>query len=498
MENRELDRSESPTKDIPVFKGFGSARNSATSSAALPAPEPAPQPSPTATSLARSGTLSWQRRPASRGNSRPASVVEPSKSSHVRNASIDEKEPSRDQIAASLSSRDPSWFKQTADRGTGSAAYRKNQVEDTPTRVDTPPTRRGLPGLSRELPTPPVRQASPSFREPLNISRDAPAQRITPTYSEPRKFDTMSRPASLRDSGISDTRSPTTSSAPVIAKPDLKSLIAADELQNEAAPKFEADIASAGESFGMGRSLVMSTSQARLTNPPADRPSSPTKGMGGFVQSAMLKRSDSVNKRWSAQPGASLSRQNSLASVRSGYGGLQGSHSMPRLEPTSDNKESSHEASSRPSSSSSNLTAMTLRDEPPAGGEIFAKPALPYHSRSKSVASAYTVNTPDDNATSPPASPSKRFSPTKSSWIESALTKPESPRPTSSINAQPSWMENLAKAKAQRGSAESTPRTGTPLPAEETVRQRSWLRRPLGKAFSSGLTRGILHRSREL
>src|SRR5271170_6606680 len=33
----------------------------------------------------------------------------------------------------------------------------------------------------------------------------------------------------------------------------------------------------------------------------SDRPPSPTKGLGGFVQSAMMKRSDSVNKRWSTQ-----------------------------------------------------------------------------------------------------------------------------------------------------------------------------------------------------
>ena len=194
--------------------------------------------------------------------------------------------------------------------------------------------------------------------------------------------------------------------------------------------------------------------------------------MGGFVQSAMLKRSDSVSKRWSAQPGASLSRQNSVVSVRSGYGGLQGSHSMPKLEPTPGSRESSNEPASRPTSSSTVLPNLMTqgKDE----NDSFVKPALPrMHSRSKSVMSLHSA-TGEDGATSPPSSPSKRFSPTKSSWIESALTRPDSPKPTAAKNAQPSWMANIAKAKADRASVDLTPRTSTPKPAEtETSRPSS-------------------------
>jgi hypothetical protein len=185
------------------------------------------------------------------------------------------------------------------------------------------------------------------------------------------------------------------------------------------------------------------------------------------VQSAMMKRSDSVSKRWSAQqtPGT-LSRQNSLASVRGGLGGLQGSHSMPRLEPTPGSRETSNEPASRPTSSSSNvLPALAGAAQSKADNDGFVKPALPHHNRSRSVASVYTTNA-EDSATSPPSSPSKRFSPTKSSWIESALTRPESPKTNTSPtrNSQPSWMANIAKAKAERASAEATPRTGTPKP----------------------------------
>ncbi|KAK5122595.1 hypothetical protein LTR85_003858 [Meristemomyces frigidus] len=460
----------SPTKDIPEFKGFSSVRNSTSSSASSAAhtPDRNSQPSPSATSLARSGTLSWQRRPASRGGSRPMSMAGPDESihtrgsrpmsmiglegsAHTRNASVEQPEPSRDQIAASLGSRDPSWFKQTADRGVGSAAYRKsaeNEASET-----TVSGRRGLPGMERQrrqLPTEPERQSSQS--------------------------DT----ASARDSD----RFSSVTSASTASRPDLKSLIAADEPQLQASPLSDHGSVASGDQASMGRTLTMSSSQARLANAP-ERPSSPTKGMGGFVQSAMLKRSDSVNKRWSAQPGASLSRQNSLASVRSGYGGLQGSHSMPRLEPTS--REASNEPASRPSSSSSNLTNLTMtqdRDD----NDGFVKPALPRHNRSKSVVSSYSTNA-EDGATSPPSSPSKRFSPTKSSWIESALTRPDSPKPSTAKNTQPSWMANIAKAKAERASGDSTPRTGTPKPSDpDTPRSSS-------PAKTTPLGQGLLKRS---
>jgi hypothetical protein len=59
---------------------------------------------------------------------------------------------------------------------------------------------------------------------------------------------------------------------------------------------------------------------------------------------------------------------------------------------------------------------------------------------------------------SPGGSPSKRWSPNKSSWIESALTRPDSPtKPAPLKNSQPSWMTNLAKANAKRASVDITP-----------------------------------------
>ncbi|KAK5132362.1 hypothetical protein LTR08_009133 [Meristemomyces frigidus] len=415
----------SPTKDIPEFKGFGSVRNSTSSTSSVAqTPDRNSQPSPSATSLARSGTLSWQRRPASRGGaSRPMSVAGVEGIAHARTTSVDQQEPSREQIAASLATRDPAWFRQTPDRGAGSGGLRKSE-EEAGLGDNMAPGRRGLPGLSREPPT---------------------------TERPSSQSDSTSRHSSARDSASSRFSGATSTSTP--SKPDLKSLVAADEPQLQASPMSDNESSIPGDQPGLGRTLTMSSSQARLGTAP-DRPSSPTKGMGGFVQSAMMKRSDSVSKRWSAQPGASLSRHNSLAS----FGGLQGSHSMPRLEPTS--RETSNEPVSRPSSSSSNLNTLAMT-QGRTDNDGFVKPALPRHNRSQSVVSTYSTSA-EDGATSPPSSPSKRYSPTKSSWIESALTRPDSPKPSAPKNSQPSWMVNIAKAKAERASADSTPRTGTP------------------------------------
>ncbi|KAL9571037.1 hypothetical protein ACKAV7_004829 [Fusarium commune] len=95
-----------------------------------------------ATTPTRYSTLSWQRRPNSRsGSARPLSMLATqnatqrsfigSQESSPAPASATEQTFSKDQIAHALGSKEPSWFRQTADRGANSAAYRKNQVEDT-------------------------------------------------------------------------------------------------------------------------------------------------------------------------------------------------------------------------------------------------------------------------------------------------------------------------------------------------------------------------------
>lgn len=218
----------------------------------------------------------------------------------------------------------------------------------------------------------------------------------------------------------------------------------------------------------------MSPTQGRLS---PERSPSPTKGMGGFVQSAMLKRSDSVSKRWSAQAPPGLSRRDSTASNRGSVSGLASVASLPRMDATRSStvsRDTSLEPGSRPASSHSNAT---ITQEPgkaeAASGDGFVKPSL-RHARSKSVHSpvrkAYD-DTEGGAEASEPQSPSKRWSPTKSSWLENALNRPASPtkQAKAAPPQQPSWMADLAKAKQQRMSVDisknspSSPGVSAPL-----------------------------------
>ncbi|OQO05825.1 hypothetical protein B0A48_09920 [Cryoendolithus antarcticus] len=426
---------------VPEFRGFGSikrpsAPGTPTREARTELRESPTKPSSSAAMPSRTGTVKWQQRPTSRGvESRPTSSASAKSSEPIKRVEVEKPGASREQIAAQLGARDPAWFRQTADRGVGNAAFRKSK-EEQGSEESVVSKRRGLPGMSRETSLEPMRTNSPA---PATVTSETPSKDSSALRWSSRASDATSTSGqSNQSAGQPDTTPPAS---------DRSSTAESDQSSLQRVP-------------------TMSSTQARL-NGASERPASPTKGMGGFVQSAMMKRSDSVNKRWSAQPGHSLSRQNSTASVRSGYGGLQGSYSMPKLEPQpSTSRETSNEPSSRPTSSSSNMTATTVGQALRQDDNGFVKPPLPLHSRSKSVASLDTALGDQDPATSPPGSPSKRWSPTKSSWIESALNKPDLPKPSPPKNAQPSWMENIARAKAQRESGEITPRSMTPAPPE--------------------------------
>ncbi|PHH63614.1 hypothetical protein CDD81_5706 [Ophiocordyceps australis] len=152
--------------------------------------------------------------------------------------------------------------------------------------------------------------------------------------------------------------------------------------------------------------------------PTASQPPSPTKGMGGFVQSAMMKRSDSV-KRWSVTSPPPLNRADSVAGSRT---------------PVS---------ATRPRSTTRGAPTTPISSQPQVDRQ------------SKHDATAKSDSRRDDDA-SLPTSPTKtmdpkRWSPTKSSWLESALNKPESPKSaTKPSPSQPAWMVELNKAKAER------------------------------------------------
>ncbi|KAK5016270.1 hypothetical protein LTR16_002063, partial [Cryomyces antarcticus] len=393
----------------------------------------------------RAGTLSWQRRPtSSSGRSRPLSMVA-TENNAVRSpratpdvAPTEGQEPTRSQVAHSLGSKDPSWFRQTPDRGVGSAAYRRQQEDASDTGSVT--GKRMLPGFLR----------GPSID----------SEKLSSPPSESVRSTSPSRAGSVRGSAAWSDRLSTNSSISGNSAAGARSPLPMSEATKFNPPISEASSTADNEITSLGR--TMSSAQSRIA---LDRPPSPTKGMGGFVQSAMLKRSDSVNKRWSAQAAPGLSRQSSTASNRSGYGGsregyggLSGSLSMPKLDGRSStlSRGSGTDSISRPTSSHSNLSNVTVTQDL-GNNDGFVKPAVPLHSRSKSVASI-SAGTLAREATqeeiSPPLSPSKRWSPTKSSWLESAINKPDSPKPKVGPPQQPSWMTEINKAKQQRASVD--------------------------------------------
>lgn len=231
-----------------------------------------------------------------------------------------------------------------------------------------------------------------------------------------------------------------------IAKP--RSALPMLDSQKFAPPSEQGSSVDGGDAGREARSLAMSPTQGRIA-PERERSASPTKGMGGFVQSAMLKRSDSVSKRWSTQTPPGLTRQNSTLSNRGSVMGGYGTN----VERPALSRDNSIEPSSRPSSSHSNATITKGFGNERTSRDEFVKPALPHHARSKSVHSSFSAKDEAQDETSPP-SPSKRWSPTKSSWLESALNKPDSPKLKQPPPAQPAWMAEINRIKQQRSSVD--------------------------------------------
>ncbi|TVY56292.1 Advillin [Lachnellula cervina] len=398
---------------------------------------------------ARNSPLSWQqRRPNSqasdRPRSRPLSMVATENAARSPRATPEptsaSAEPtlSRDKIAQSLATKDPAWFRQTADRGLNSPAYRRNQVEDEE-RSDhgQSSARVQMPGMSRV-------PSEPEQSEEDPVDRSSTLSRSSAGYGSSRG----SYQASPRVAG------------------GIGSPVPLSKAQRFDPPS--------SESKPEPRGLAMSPSQGRISPERRDRPTSPTKGMGGFVQSAMMKRSDSVSKRWSVQSPPGLKRGNSVASNTSnqdtGKASLGGiiHTAVEGSRPGSQSREASPQSSSRPTSSHSNATIT--QERPPTASSMrsnttnstsndgFVKPTLP---ASRSQAPQGLAINPEDPSidttpranTSPPVSPSKtmdprRWSPTKSSWLESALNKPESPKPKAiPPPQQPVWMSEINKAK---------------------------------------------------
>ena len=416
--------------------------------------------SPSNAMPSRDSRLSWQRRPNSQSpehpRSRPLSMVAAENAARSPRAtpepaSTAEPTLSQEEISQSLASKDPAWFRQTADRGLNSKAYRRNQVEDED-RSDhgSNSSRVQMPGMGRESSAP-----ERAIDEPMDRS------------SSPSR----SSAGSGRGSKASYQASPRVSGG--IGSP----------LTLTPAQKLEPP----GDSNSESRNLAMSPSQGRISPERLERPASPTKGMGGFVQSAIMKRSDSV-KRWSVQSPTGLTRGDSIASSRSSQDHSSimalGVNATGSSRPSSLSRDNSPLPSSRPVSSHSN---NTLTQERPGtsssmkscitastSSDTFAKPSLPASRtqtplETKMDQENASTETPTRAEKTPPTSPSKtmdprRWSPTKSSWLESALNKPESPKPKPKAAPppqQPAWMSEINKAK-QKSSADlsRSPPTG--------------------------------------
>ncbi|KAI5924867.1 hypothetical protein F4810DRAFT_661719 [Camillea tinctor] len=341
--------------------------------------------------------LSWQKRPNSQASdssrSRPLSMLAAENAartttpSEPASATSAAETASKDQIASALSSKDPSWFRQTADRGATSAAYRRSQVEDAPT-ADMSTLRTQLPGMSR--------------MGSQESSKD-----------ETSSFPELPTPTKLTSPGA-------LANTPKLAPPGGDAQLEIDTNPEKHGPT--------------------SPSPTRTSPTRTDRPVSPTKGVGGFVQSAMMKRSDSVSKRWSVSS-PSLPRRNSAASSQGGWDPSNRASVIGRSRPTSMIREPSKEPS-RPTSSHQKEDLAHLLGDDPFKTDTATSPEPSEHALGEMT---------------PPTSPSKtmdprRWSPTKASWLESALNKPESPKskPTTPGSNQPAWMAEIQKAKAQK------------------------------------------------
>ena len=404
-------------------------------------------PSTSFTSLSRAGTLSWQQRPGSRGSTgtkaRPLSLVaaENSASNSPKlipdSVHVVEQEFSRDQIAQSLSSKDATWFKQTADRGIGSAAFRKSPDNTMMESRSTIGTMR-LPGMSGESTA-----EEETVRGPQQETASSQPPSCNKSVPESAAIgQDLARTRPLSSSTSLSSPLPTLSAHRLAPPAEASSL----QLTNNGYP----------------RGYSMSPAQGRISPERMDRPSSPTKGYGSFVQSAMAIRSNSVNKRLSAQSNPGHSRGNSIARNRNAVDGSRHGGtglSLPNEQFSSISREASPLSNSRPGSSHENSkdTLPNQSDEKStvdssgvSSNDGFVKPSLPNRTRSSSKDSS------DQSTPSSPSRPidSKKWSPMKTSWLESAISKADSPKLKPAPPQQPAWMAALSAAKLVRKNEE--------------------------------------------
>ncbi|KAK6539993.1 hypothetical protein TWF694_008826 [Orbilia ellipsospora] len=335
--------------------------------------------------------LSWQRRPQSVAFGEKPSFT-PGSFSRASSVAADDNESdaggeiSREQIAKNLGSKDPSYFRQTPERGLKSAALRKDAEDNF-----TGGARMALPGMSEKTPEPqrPVSSmsnasASSAFSTPTAQSRTLPKSNSF--------LDSLPDEKPL---SASETTSWKTPASVTKAQQQIEASFSGLSVKEE-------------ENSPMPSSYSGANS-GRLSPERMMRPASPTRGLGGFVQSAMLKREASMRKGGPpGNPMASLSRSGSNVSDKEWTASIRRERGLSTLSrgstPGPDDRENDERRVRETSPTESVVSTMTTSTDG-------------WRGRTEAT---------------PPASPSKtmnprRWSPTKSSWLESALQKDIAP-----------------------------------------------------------------------
>ncbi|KAI9043001.1 putative gelsolin repeat protein [Aspergillus affinis] len=412
-----------------------------------------PKPPSTSTSPLRSrtGTLSWQQRPSSRdlGGSRSFFSSSPTRENRWRamsTTSNDDHAAPRSPSALSPSAKEPLPLNPT-ERSLGSPIRSKPAEEDIP---ETTPEKsiNNEPALEVEGTPEPEKEAT--HQDLPEAARSRSPSRASSIFADSS--------ISNRYSSVSSVSTATGLGSPI----PLSSAQKLEPTKTEPSPEEQT-----------------SPISPRRLSPERSRSSSPTKGLGGFVQSAMMKRSDSVSKRWSAQLPSGLARGNSFASNRNSFAAPSNTDTFPAASRLSRDGPMLHP---RPGSSHSEATVVSNKDgERPAtppvpGGNLNtqledspSRPPLALNTKSSSGVAGERPSTPpvsggsiarfhdspgrpplslqarsssaigtdqgSETGSLPPTSPAvsrtmdpRRWSPTKSTWLESALNRPDSPR----------------------------------------------------------------------
>lgn len=207
-----------------------------------------------------------------------------------------------------------------------------------------------------------------------------------------------------------------------------------------------------------------------------------------------MKRSDSVSKRWSVQANAGLKRGDSIASTRpahlAGMPGFTPGHGRASSRDVRGGREgnSSPLSSSRPVSSHGDPVPISKdrhSAKPTEESQAETSTGRGPQAESNEPSEVQEQKRPVTPPTSEPQlsrSPSKtldsrRWSPTKASWLESALNKPpESPKFTPAKPEVPAWRLSMQRAK-QEQQAQSTEGVGDasikPIAASQPLNRAS-------------------------